>query len=239
MKGGPTFDQERVTFNLARLKKGGHVFEVVVDPDAAITLKETGNDEVDDVVKAQKVFADAKKGLLAGEEEMMTVFGTTVFEEVAKKILDEGEIQLTTEYRDKIRAAKLRQLIARIHRNAIDPKTGNPHPEKRIELAFDEAKVHVDEFRTVEQQLNDVVKKLQPILPLKFELAHLTVRVPSQYAGKMYGEVARLAKIVRDSWLNDGSWQADVELPAGMKNDLIDAMNNETHGGASIEEKQQ
>lgn len=239
MRGGPTFDQERVTFNLARLKKGGHVFEVVVEPDAAVTLKESGKGGIADVVKAQKVFADAKKGLLAGEEELMTVFGTAAFETVAARILAEGEIQLTTEHRDKVRAAKRRQLVAQIHRNAIDPKTGNPHPERRIELAFEEAKLHLDEFRTVEQQLPDVVKRLQPILPLKFETAKLRIRVPSQYAGKMYGEVARLARIVKESWLDDGSWQADVELPAGLKLGLIDQLNSMTHGGATIEERKQ
>ncbi len=239
MRGGPTFDQERVSFNLARLRKGGEVFEVVVDPDAAIALKETGMGDVDDVVKAQKVFADAKKGLLAGEAELEAVFGTVEFEPVAKRILDEGEIQLTAEHRDKVRAAKLRQLVVMIHRNAIDPKTGNPHPEKRIELAMDEAKVKVDEFRTVEQQLQDVVKRLQPILPLRFEQARLVVRIPSQYAGKMYGEVSRLAKILKDSWLNDGSWEAEVELPAGMKGELADTVNNATHGGATIDEKRE
>lgn len=237
MRGGPTFDHERVSFNLARLRKGGETFELVVDPDAAITRKEGGSSDLKEVVRAEKVFADAKKGELAAEEKVLAVFGTKEFEEVARRILAEGEIQLTAEHRDKVRAAKLRQLVAKIHRNAIDPKTGSPHPEKRIELAIEEAKVKIDEFRTVDQQLQDVVKRLQPILPIRFETAHLIVRVPSQYGAKMYGEVSRLARIVRDSWLNDGSWEAEVELPAGMKTELVDALNNATHGGASVEEK--
>ncbi len=239
MRGGPTFDKERVTFNLARLRKGGETFEVVVDPDAAVRLKETGQGAVDDVVKAQKVFSDAKKGLLAGEEELRDVFGTDAFETVAKRILDEGEIQLTTEHRERVREAKLRQLIARIHRNAVDPKTGSPHPEQRIALAFEEAKIRVDEFRTVEQQLPDAVKRLQAILPLKFETARLVIRVPTQHAGRMYGEIARAAQVKRDAWLDDGSLEVEVELPAGMKLELIDMVNNATHGGASIEEKKE
>ncbi len=237
MRGGPTFDQERVTFNLARLKKGGATFEVVVDPDAVLKLKESGEGSVRDVVRAEQVFADAKRGELASEEQMKAIFGTSDFEQVAKTILDEGEVQLTAEYRNMVRERKLRQLITMIHRNAIDPKSGNPHPEKRIELAFEEAKVKVDELRTPEQQLQDVVRKLQPILPLRFEQAHLIVRVPSAMAGKLYGEVARLSKIVKDSWLDDGSWEAEVELPAGMKGEFIDELNNLTHGGATVEEK--
>lgn len=237
MKGGPTFDQERISFNLARLKKGGHTFELVVDPDAAIVMKENGKGSVEDVVKAEKVFGDAKKGLLAGKDEMEAVFGTTDFHSVAEKILEKGEIQLTTEHREKVRAAKMKQLITRIHRNAVDPKTGNPHPEKRIELAVEEAKVRIDEFKTVEQQLQDTVRKLQPIIPLKFATAHLQIEVPSQYAGKMYGEIKRMAMINKDIWMSDGSLQVEAELPAGIKRELIDMINDATHGSASIKEK--
>ncbi|RME32238.1 ribosome assembly factor SBDS [Candidatus Woesearchaeota archaeon] len=236
MRGGPTYDQERVSFNVARLRKGGEVFEIVVDPDAAVTMKEGGSDAVSDVVKAEKVFSDAKKGLLASEEHMKSVFGTSDFASVAKHILAEGEIQLTAEHREAVRERKRKKLIALIHRNAVDPKTGNPHPEKRIELAFEEAKVRIDEFKTADQQLDEVVKKLQAILPLKFEKAHLLVSVGSQYAGKMFGEVSRMARILKDSWRNDGGWQAEVELPGGLRDEFIDMLNGLTHGSAHVEE---
>jgi len=234
---GAIFDHEKIHINMARLKKGGKNFEIVVDPDEAIRFKESGAGSVHDIVKAQKVFVDAHKGLIAGEDEMTALFGTKEFEPVATKILKEGEIQLTTEHRDKVRAQKLRQLVVMIHRNAIEPKTRLPHPEKRIELAFDEAKIKVDEFRSVEQQLNDVVKKLQPILPLRFETAQLYIKIPGNYAAKLHGEVLKLARVQKESWLADGHWEATVELPAGMKEDLIDLINSKTHGGAMVEER--
>ena len=131
----------------------------------------------------------------------------------------------------------LRAACSKIHRNAIDPKTGNPHPEKRIELAIEEAKVKVDEFRTIDQQLSDVVKKLQPILPLRFETAHLAVKIPVHYASKLRGEIVRAGKITKEEWLPDGSWSGTVELPAGMKMEFIDMLNGATHGAGSVEEK--
>ncbi len=236
MRGGPTFDPERVSFNLARLQKGGETFELVVDPDAAVAMREGGSDAVSDVVKAEKVFSDAKKGLLASEEHMRAVFGTTEFSEVAKRILAEGEIQLTAEHREAVRERKRKKLIALIHRNAVDPRTGHPHPEKRIELAFEEAKVRVDEFKTADQQLEAVVKKLQPVLALKFEKARFRVTVGSQYAGKMFGEVSRLATILKDHWLNDGGWQAEVELPGGLRDEFVDQLRGLTQGSVQIEE---
>ena len=66
-RGGPVFEHEKIHINLAFMKKAGSHFEIVIDPDAAIRFKETGHGEVDDVVKAQKIFSDAHKGLLASE----------------------------------------------------------------------------------------------------------------------------------------------------------------------------
>lgn len=233
---GPTFDQERVSFNLARLRKGGEQFELAIDADAAVKFKEEGG-TIEEVVNAQKIFSDTKKGLVASEETVEAVFGTKEFEQVARKILDEGEIQLTTEHRDRIRAQKLRKLIARIHRGAVDPKTHSPHPEKRIQLAFDEAKIKIDEFKSVEKQLPDVVKKLQPILPIKFEQVVLSLHVPPQYAGAAFAEVAKLHEVQKQEWHDDGSCTLQVEVPAGIKNDVIETINSLTHGGASVDEK--
>ena len=40
-----------------------------------------------------------------------------------------------------------------IHRNAVDPKTGLPHPPQRIESAMEEAKIHVDEINLLQTKL--------------------------------------------------------------------------------------
>ena len=50
------------------------------------------------------------------------------------------------------------------------PTTHTPHPVTRIELALEEAKFHVDEFTSVEEQLQEALKKLRPIIPIKFEV---------------------------------------------------------------------
>ena len=42
---GITYDDERFSINVARLKKGGEHFEIVIDPDTAVEFKE-GNDTI-------------------------------------------------------------------------------------------------------------------------------------------------------------------------------------------------
>ena len=235
MRGGPTYEHERVSFNLAKLRKAGEQFEVVIDPDLAIAFREGDDVDLKELLKAEKIFSDAKKGLLASEEHMKTVFGSADTLVVAKKILSDGEIQLTAEHRQRIREEKKKRLLEQIRINAIDPRTNTPHPAKRIELAFDEAKVHIDETKSVEAQIKDVVKKLQPILPIRFESATMRIHLSAEYAQKLYGDVKNFGTIKKEDWMNDGSWVCYVELPAGLQNELIDMLNAKTHGGVEVE----
>src|SRR3989338_11521432 len=107
---------------IARLKSNNQLFEILVDCDMALALKEGKNISLKDVLAADRIFSDAKKGLEASENAMKQIFGTNDAEEVAKTIIQKGEIQLTQEYREKLREEKRKQVITIIHRNGVDPK---------------------------------------------------------------------------------------------------------------------
>ncbi|MFC2136136.1 SBDS family ribosome assembly factor, partial [Bacteroidota bacterium] len=42
--------------------------------------------------------------------------------------------------------------------------------------------------------------------------------------------VQHLGEIKKEQWMNDGSWFAVVEIPAGLQNEFFDELNKETHG---------
>jgi ribosome maturation protein SDO1 len=220
--------------NLARLKKAGETFEVSINPDFAIELKKGKNVEVKDCLNSEEIFADVRKGFLASEEKVKEVFGTDDALEIAKKIIKEGEISLTHEYREKIREDKKKKIITTISRNAIDPRTKLPHPAARIEGAIEEAKVIIDEFRPAEEQIEEIVRKLQPIIPIKFEKEEVEVKIPANHAPKAYPVAKQFGKIKKQRWGSDGSWTGTIEVPAGLLQDMIDRLNNITHGGIEI-----
>ena len=227
-----TFDKERVSFNLARLKKGGNVFEVAVEPDLAIELKKGKAIDIKEVLRSEKIFNDVKKGIFAAEDQMKTVFGTADVMQVAAIIIKDGEIQLTSEYREKLREEKRRRIIALIAQNAIDPRTKLPHPPQRLENAMEEAKVKIDEFNTAEEQVDEVVKQLRPVLPISFERKKIGVRIPASHAGKAVNAIMQFAKPHQEKWNNDGSYECVIEIPAGIEADFYDRLNKLTHGGA-------
>ena len=215
---------------IARLKAQGHNFEILVDCSNALALREGKDLDMHDVLAAMQVFSDARKGLVASETAMKQLFGTSDPIEVAKQIIQKGEIQLTQEYREKLREEKRKQIISIIHRNGVDPKTHLPHPPQRIENAFIEAKFHVDEFRPVQEQVQEALKKLRPILPIKFEVKEIAIKISPEYAPKCYSTVKTFGTILREEWQSSGNWIAVVELPGGLENDLYDKLNKICHG---------
>ncbi len=232
---GYSFDREKIHLNLARLKKYGEIFEIVINPDLAVEYKSGKNISLNDVLKDEFIFSDARKALKASEHRLKEVFGTDDPIEIAKVILTKGEIQETSEYRAKLVEEKRKKIIDMIHRYGDDPKTHLPHPITRIEAALEEAKVKIDARKSAEEQIDEIIKQLRPILAIKIETKQMKVRITSQYAQKSYPIVKSFGKILKDTWLDDGSWQAVVEIPAGLEIDFYDKLNTMTHGNVETE----
>ena len=215
---------------IARLKTHGQSFEILVDCSNAIAMREGKDVGMHDILAAMKIFSDAKKGLEASETAMKQIFGTADAEQVAKSIIQKGDIQLTQEYRENLREEKRKQIVAIIHRNGVDPRTHLPHPPQRIKNAFEEAKFHVDEFMPVQEQVQEALKKIRPILPIKFEVKEIAIKITPDYAPKCYATVKSFGTILREEWQSNGFWVAVVELPGGMENDFYDKLNKICHG---------
>lgn len=229
---GITFDKERFSINIARIKKSGNVFEIPIDADLAIDYKKGKAIDIRDILKSEHIFSDAKKGLRASDHLLQQFFGTPDPLKVADIILKEGEIQLTAEHREKMREEKIRRVIDIIHRNGVDPRTDAPHPITRIENAFDQAKIKVDDMKSAEEQVEDILKQLRPIMPIRFEIKELQVHIPAVHAAKAYSVVKHFSKMLKEDWLNDGSLLAVVELPGGLEQEFYDKVNKATHGEA-------
>tara|TARA_Y100000310_G_scaffold180841_1_gene180750 strand:+ start:156 stop:854 length:699 start_codon:yes stop_codon:yes gene_type:complete len=225
--------QDKIKLNLARIKKFGKTFEISVDPDKALEYK-SGNADLREVVLADNIFIDAKKGQVASSNELEQVFKTAEFEKIAEVIIKEGEIQLTSEHRSQEREQKLKQMIELIRRQAVDPNNNLPHPATRIEAALEEAKVQLDYNKSIEEQFDDVLSKIRVVLPIKIEQKKMTITIPAAFSGKMY-PVVHQHKVLQEDWLNNGDWKIMVEVPAGLAQEFIDKLNSITSGQVVVE----
>ena len=215
---------------IARLQKGDDHFEILVDARAAERLIEGKEVDVLSSLAIDTIFKDSKKGTHASQESLEKVFGTDDVETIVKEIILKGDIQLTTEQRHEMQEQKRKRIVDIIVKNSMDPQTKMPHPRRRIELAIEEAGVHIDPFKPVDDQVKLVVEALRTIVPIAMEQVKISVKISSQYIGKAYGITRNFGVLEREDWQSDGSWVGIIRIPAGMQTDFYDKLNDVTKG---------
>jgi len=217
---------------VASLKKENRNFEILVDCEKAMDFKKGILSSVRDVLAIDSIFKDAQKGELASG--LIGIFNTEDVEKISEEIIKKGEIQLTADYRKKLFEERRRQVVSLISRNAMDSRTKTPIPEKRVELAMEQAKVNIDPNKTAEEQMNAIVDLLRPIIPIIISNVELDVVIPANYSAKAYNVVSRFGKPKKDLWLNDGAWKFVIEIPAGIQTEFMEEMNKLTKGEVKI-----
>ena len=221
----------------ARLESHGARFEVLIDPDAALEIKrDEFDDELEDVIAAEDVFADASRGDRPAETDLEDVFETTEPLEIIPAVIKRGEIQITAEQRREMQEQKRKQLINTIARNAVNPQMDDaPHPPERIERALEEAGFRIDPMEPVSEQIDEALDDLRPVIPIRFDEVTMAVQLPADYAGSGQAEVRQYGELEREEWQSDGSWVGVVTFPAGLQNDFYDVVNELTSGEAETQ----
>ena len=222
-----------MTQTTARIKAKGKNFEILVDLDAAVRFKKTGQGAIHNILEIDFIYSDQKKGFKAGEKDLVECFGTDDAYQIAETILKNGEILLTQEYRDEEKEKKIRQVVEFLSRNAIDPRTGLPHTPERIKNVLEESGVNITN-RPVEEQISEIINKISSKLAIRIQTKRIKIVIPAIHTGKAYGIVNPYKE--HEDWLSDGSLQVIVAIPAGLVMEFYDKLNSVTHGSALTEE---
>jgi len=221
----------------ARLESHGTRFEVLVDPDAALAIKRGEFDgDLEDVIATEDVYENASRGDRPAESDLEDVFGTTDPLEIIPEVIERGEIQITAEQRREMQEQKHKQLVNQIARNAVNPQMDDaPHPPDRIENALEQAGFQVDPMEPVEEQVDDALEALRPVIPIRFDEVTVAVKVPADYAGSAQAKIRQYGDLEEEEWTNDGGWVGVLTFPAGMQNDFYDMVNEVTSGNAETQ----
>ncbi|WEL17934.1 Ribosome maturation protein Sdo1 [Halorhabdus sp. SVX81] len=218
----------------ARLETHGERFEVLVDPDAALSIKRDDFEgDLEDVIAAEDVFENASRGDRPPENALEEVFGTTEPLEIIPEVIEQGEIQITAEQRREMQERKHRELVQRITRNAVNPQMDDaPHPPDRIESALEEAGFQVDPMEPVENQVDDALDALRPVIPIRFDEVTVAVQLPPEHAGSGQAQIREFGDLESEEWQSDGSWVGVLTFPAGLQNDFYGLANEVSSGEA-------
>ena len=213
----------------------GEKFEILVKPDPALDYKLGKIKDVSSVLVSDEIYQNSSKGTRASSEKLQKAFKTEDALIIAEKILQKGDLNLTTEQRRKMTAEKRKQIITFIAKTFVDPRSHLPHPPLRIEQAITDARIGIDPFKSVEEQGKDIVENLRSIIPLKSENLLLEVSVPAQYVAKSYSVLKSTGILKKEDWQSDGSLKAILEIPAAARPNVIDRLGAVTKGTAFVE----
>ena len=205
-------------------------FEILVDPNKALDFKRGLKVSMDEILAYPAVYRDVRSTEMVPEQDLQKAFGTTDVRRIAEKIIKEGELQLTTEQRRQMVEQKRIQVANIISRKGINPQTDSPHPPQRIMNAMDQAGVNIDPFVDAELQVDKVLKSIKTILPIKFQKVVVQIKVPPQFSGSAYSVLKGAGTISNEQWLGDGSLQINIEILAGVQDELFQKISSLTHG---------
>ena len=220
-----------MTSTLARIKKAGKNFEILVDLEDALKFKKGELNSID--FEGDKVFKDSKKGEVPSSQDLQDAFGTTDLNEVAQQIVKHGEVLTTQEHRNAEQEKKFKQIVDFLTTNSINPQTQNPHTSERIKNALEQAHINIKNI-PVENQIKDIILEISKIIPIKLETKKVKIIVPAIHTGKVYGLVAQYKE--SEKWLDNGDLEILVKVPSGLIIDFYDKLNSATHGSALTEE---
>ncbi|GFN40363.1 MAG: hypothetical protein YK1309IOTA_1640001 [Marine Group I thaumarchaeote] len=130
---------------------------------------------------------------------------------------------------------KRKQIVEFISKNYVDPRSHLPHPPVRVEQALTDARISIDAFKNLDEQVKDVVEKLRSIIPLKSENLLLDILIPAQFAAQSYSVLKSSGTLKKEEWQANGSLKVILEISAAARGGVIDRLGSVTKGSASVE----
>ncbi len=220
-----------MTQTLARIKKAGKNFEIIVDLNDALRFKKGEISSIE--AEGDKIFTDSKKGQVPSSSDLSEAFGTTDSRQIIETIVKNGKVQSIQEHRDAEQEQKFKQVVDLLSRITKDPQTGNPHTPERIKSALEQAHVNIKNS-PIENQIKEIVEQISRIIPVKMDTQKVEIIIPAVYTGQAYGLISPFKE--EEKWLDNGDLQVKVNLASGTQMSFYDKLNSITHGAALTKE---
>jgi len=221
---------------IASYDNNGHHFEILVEPDLALEVR-LGHKSIDYVINnllaTEEVYKNSKSGERASEKAIQETFNTLDIKIIADIILKKGHLDLTTDQKRRLSEAKRKEVIDYIVRNSINPMTKAPHPYTRVESSLESARIVIDIQKSIESQLDKIIEKLSPILPMDFKMTKIKTIIPIQFGGKINGVIGKY-EILERKW-EASSFYFIANVPAGEKDSFLNVISGITKGQAQFE----
>lgn len=132
------------------------------------------------------IFSNVSKGVLAKREDLLEVFGTDDEVVICKRILAEGELQVSDKERKVELDTLFRDVASVLSEKCINPETKRPYTISMIERALRDVHFSVDPKRPAKAQALD---HALPLLKQRFPIDRSHMRLQINLPQSSYGEL--------------------------------------------------
>lgn len=220
--------------SIVRLEKHGRRYELLVNPEPAWKFLQGEKVEIDDIFEVFIVYENLSRGVKAANDDLEVAFEGMTDREMAVKILQNGQLQLTADQRNEILKEKRTEIVDFIHIHCINPRENVPIPKDRIENAILDLGVNIDYKEEAKNQALEIINQLKPVMPIRLESVKLALKIPPSYTGPLYGYVLSAGNLIQEEWLSDGSLAVVTQIPSGTQADFLEQVTSRTKGKAQV-----
>jgi ribosome maturation protein SDO1 len=164
---------------LVKLKRGGKRFEIACYKNKVVNWRNGVEPDLDEVLQIDSVFANVSRGILAKASDLQQCFGTTDKMEVCQFILRKGQLQVSDKERQVANEILFRDIAAIVSEKCVNSETRRPFTVNMIEKTMKNTLHYAAKSnKTAKKQALDVIKLLQPIIPIVRALLRVRISVP-------------------------------------------------------------
>ncbi|KAK2710660.1 ribosome maturation protein SBDS-like [Artemia franciscana] len=229
----PTNQIRLTNVAVVRMKKAGKRFEIACYRNKVVSWREKLEKDIDEVLQTHTVFLNVSKGQVAKKEDLVTAFGHDDHAEICKKILAEGELQISDKER-QVHLESLKKEIATIVADkCLNSDTKRPYPISIIEKAIKETGYSLKPNRNAKQQALEVIKLLKDVLPI--QRAQMRIRVVTPSGGKLIKNRLSQISVTESEEYDDDKITAVFLIDPGYFKELEELVRQESRGHGNLE----
>lgn len=170
--------QKRLTnVAIVRLKAHGKRFEVAAYKNKVLNWRDGIEKDINEVLQVITVFTNVSKGDVAKEQDMKKAFGSCNQEEVCRKILKSGDLQVSDKEREVHMEGLFRDIVQIVVERCVHPQTGRQLTAMSVESALRTIGISVKPEHVAKKQALKAIEALCAELPESFARAKMRLRI--------------------------------------------------------------
>mmetsp|Transcript_66940 Transcript_66940/g.131938 ORF Transcript_66940/g.131938 Transcript_66940/m.131938 type:complete len:362 (-) Transcript_66940:82-1167(-) len=190
--------QKRLTnVAIVRLKSHSKKFEIACYKNKVMNWREGIEKDLAEVLQTETIFTNVSRAIVANDKDLKKAFGTTNSEEICRKILKSGDLQVSEKEREVQLESVFRDIVQLVVERCVHPQTGRQLTASSVENALKSIGYSVLLEQPAKKQSLKAIEALCTELPESFVRAKMRLRItcPSTLLSEIKGKVEAAERV--------------------------------------------